>query len=577
MSKAAKAVETKPNPGDRNPDNPKEVWALCTSESSCPWFPDGRWVEAHKPRVLEAAGYRQRCVICSQRARWQRPGEPHPARITENITYPSGSIALLKERTPDQIKRKVSDFLCGICSARHEASMSAGPNETAAFCSECLPWSHITLRAGQWRVKSAERDAVYANIKRVRKALERVRRELREGGSLPANGKMPFWTFTERWAEQYQQANKRSAWDSCVAHYRHLVLYFEGKPIGRIGAGDVDGLKRHLLRQPGLRGLRSEATVGRTLETLRRMLGYAVRQGWLKASPFTDAALVPRYVKLKSDRIVRVEEEDRLHAACVGEFTSLLEALIYLADTGAYDSQRLELTWTDVRFDDERIKSGGGLIEMTPRLSRAMRALWERAGQPTTGVVWSERRALRKLPQLCEVAGVERFQVGAFKRTFAWRMGVAGKDSWHIADMLGLRDPGFIRAYLDSNSEDARQELASQRFKAFIDEQLKGSINANGSGQKNGGAEKREVRQPRFNRDEFIEQLNRFILEAWSITKPKIPSRDFVAGRFALAGLKPTTGSGIKDRLSRCGVEDDWDVYARGVLVRLDLLAAKGY
>lgn len=81
-----------------------------------------------------------------------------------------------------------------------------------------------------------------------------------------------------------------------------------------------------------------------------------------------------------------------------------------------------------------------------------------------------------------------------------------------------------------------------------------------------------ERRRPRFDRQQFINQLDKFIVDAWQETQPKIPSREDVAKRFALKGVKPTTGAGVKGRLVVCEVGDDWDVYVRKVLKRKGLL-----
>ena len=100
MSKAVEAAEAKPKPGNGNPDNPKEVWALCTSGSKCPKFPDGRYVTTTTPLKLESAGFVQRCLMCAQRERQLKP-ETRSGRVRtdEEVVVPSGSAALLGQRS----------------------------------------------------------------------------------------------------------------------------------------------------------------------------------------------------------------------------------------------------------------------------------------------------------------------------------------------------------------------------------------------------------------------------------------------------------------------------------------------
>lgn len=526
-----------PKPGDRNPDSTKEIWALCTSGDKCPEYPAGRYVKTTTPLKLEAAGFRRRCLTCAQRARWSRPGHRHPRLRDGKMPFLDGSTAFLSQppRTEEHIKNRVTPIACGVCGSVHTAGITAGKGSNG-ICEDCLPLLVLVMRREQYTVESAERDRVYAKIRRIRKALD--------ADELAPHGgpQIPFWSLARAWAAWYRRKNKAASWGVYLAHYRHLILFFEDKPIGEIGGEELSGLERHLLETPGIHGMRSPVTAQKTKETLRRILSYAVKRGWLEANP-VGGGLIARYVPLKSDRFVTVNEEDKLLAACDGEFSVLREPLIYLADTGAYDKHREQLAWPDVRFSEGLIRCSGGFFKMTPRLERTMRELWERSGRPAEGRVWPPRPRVRDLlPGLCEAAGVERLQLKAFRRTFPWRMKEIGMDSWVIADAMGLKDSGFIRAHFDVNLDLARRERESGRFLEFKVKELGGAAqigNGNGNGLKN-----------EAERKEFEEIVNHLldIMPQHRIRRHHI-AREYDRRRDTKEALDPTT---ITKLVQRC-------------------------
>lgn len=470
MSQAVEVAQALPKPGDRDPDNPKRMWLLCTSGSACPWHPDGRWQKEQNSRKRAAAGFKRRCHGCAQRERWKDPDAHHPKFRDSNEDWLDGSIALLGQRSQEDTKNKVSPVACGICGngeeETHKASTAHG-RASHGICRDCTPWLILVLKREQYIIHSVERDKVYAKIKRVRKALD-----IDTSGS-PRNSRMPFWSLAQEWADSKQRTSKASSWGHYLAHYKHLILCFEDKPITEIGDEEISRLEKYLSETPGTQGARSPVTVQKVKETLRRIFNYAVKQQWLEVNPLAGRVLVSRYHTLKSDRIVYVDEEERLHAAGVGEFACLKESLIYLADTGATDTRRDELSWPEVNFETGLIGCSGVSVQMTPRLARAMAELWERAGHPSAGRVWPPRPRVRDMfPRLCAAAGIERLYLKYFKRTAAIRMKEAGKDSWYIANVLGLSDPGFIRATLDVSSEQVQQEITSPHFKQFISDEF---------------------------------------------------------------------------------------------------------
>jgi site-specific recombinase XerD len=73
---------------------------------------------------------------------------------------------------------------------------------------------------------------------------------------------------------------------------------------------------------------RKLASVHRELSTLRRMLNYAVNQGWLLNNPFSRTEnLISNASERAREKVLNYEEEARLLAECDGE--NFLTALVY--------------------------------------------------------------------------------------------------------------------------------------------------------------------------------------------------------------------------------------------------------
>jgi integrase len=249
-----------------------------------------------------------------------------------------------------------------------------------------------------------------------------------------------------------------------------MVFYFDETPVGEINSDAVFVFNDFLRKDKPRRGnARATVTVNHTLDWLRRVFNYAKEQRWIKESQFPKrAALTSHRPPLAARRLVRVEEEKRLLAACTGKFAHLREVLIYLIDTGAYDQDRKKLLWANVDLKRKLVKGRhGSSAKMTPRLYEAMRSLWERSDHAPAGPVWTGPRLKTDFQKVCAVAGIDGLRLNDLRHTAAWRMSQAGMRIEQIAATMGILDLNYVRQYLDVNPETAQQEADCPAFKAF--------------------------------------------------------------------------------------------------------------
>jgi hypothetical protein len=293
------------------------------------------------------------------------------------------------------------------------------------------------------------------------------------------------------------------------------------------------------------------------------MLRFAKEQGWIEENPFPrGVALGPAVPLYKDDRIMTREEEGRLHAACSGKFAYLLPALIYVADAPAYLRDFLKLRWADVDFEGGLIPGHRGLVEMTPRLSEAIRSLrgLSRSRPDSPVVSRSVDQCNYDFEKVRAAAGVGGLKWTDIRRTGAWRLERTGKDTRQIAARLGMTHLDNVAALLRVNPDAAKLEAALPGFDQFVLSLFGGSVN--GKGQV-------ETRAPRLDRQKFLARVRKFIVEVWREKRPSTPdkiTREDVAKKFAARGRRPTTGAGVRDNLSRCDVKVDWKVFVWDVL-----------
>jgi hypothetical protein len=205
---------------------------------------------------------------------------------------------------------------------------------------------------------------------------------------------------------------------------------------------------------------------------LKRMLSFAKENGWIAENPFPRGKRLYPRVRFKTNRLMTLDEDERLQAAC-GDDLELRTSFLYMADTGIAYRSVLELLWSEVDFDHGNITAASGIVEMTPRLASALRGLWESAGGSSEGRVFSRTsdHLYQAWYRVRDVAGVRGLTPTDIRRTYVWRMYQAGKRIEHIATALGY-GLDTAHAYLDVDPEAAESERNSVRFQQFMHQQF---------------------------------------------------------------------------------------------------------
>ncbi|MGH9838050.1 MAG: tyrosine-type recombinase/integrase [Blastocatellia bacterium] len=300
-------------------------------------------------------------------------------------------------------------------------------------------------RARERRVKSAE------ELPRLIRQLEN---ELELGGQEMVDGaKMTFRYVAEKYAVEHHKPAKivggrkvegLRALDQPKQFLKTLVLHFGGMKIQAIRYVNLREFKQKRLATPTLRGEdRAIASVNRELEEMRKVLKFALQQGWIARNPFNDGRpLINKSDEVERMRILSVEEEARLLAQCVPPHRAHLHAFLAVAiDTFMRKSELFRLKKGDIDFEKRVINVRGTttktekprVIGLTQRahgeLYRAMQF------QPDDALVFPMGSVKRSFATACRLAGLKDLRVHDLRHTGITRRleaVVAARLPWQI-------------------------------------------------------------------------------------------------------------------------------------------------
>jgi integrase len=229
--------------------------------------------------------------------------------------------------------------------------------------------------------------------------------------------------------------------------------YFGKKKLAAIKHSDLEDFKSHLADKPTRSGGQRElATINRELEFLRRMLNFAVTNGYLQQNPFhagKGRSIIDKSGENERERWPTFGEEIALLAQCVGRRKYLAAPLIVAVDTGLRENELLTLEITDLDFEygviklkAENAKNGRARqIPMTERVKAHLSALCDDENNETDLVFGKIRNQQHAWEAARENAGVEDLTWHDLRHAFVSRSILAGippaavlKASGHASD-----------------------------------------------------------------------------------------------------------------------------------------------
>lgn len=262
--------------------------------------------------------------------------------------------------------------------------------------------------------------------------------------------------------------------------------YFGGALIAKISHSDLEDFKAKRLKQPTRRGERSITDVNRTLELLRTMMRFAIRNGWLAKTPFElGSPVISKADEVRRERVLSFDEERRLLNACLlprhvaykrrgkpivavrTRGREYLHALIVVAlDTAMRKGELLKLTWEDVDLPKRTITvtamnsktARARKVGMTERAENVLKTLWDEGSKKSSDLVFGIKDNVRiGFRNAIAEAGITDFRFHDLRHTAITRMVNAGLPPMEIMKVSGHTQWSTFARYVNPTDETIGQ------------------------------------------------------------------------------------------------------------------------
>ncbi len=224
---------------------------------------------------------------------------------------------------------------------------------------------------------------------------------------------------------------------------------------------------------------RKLSSVNRELATLRRMLNFAVNEGWLIANPFqkTDKVISNASEKAR-ERILDYDEEIILLNECKDEREHIKPILICALDTAMRPEEIYKLIWSDIDFlngiiiiraentktETERI------VGITPRLKDELERLWEQSPKELNFTVFGVRSIKTAFKTACRKAEIKNFRFRDCRHTATTRMVNSGMPQAEIMKTTGHTQLKTFLRYVNLTAENVSN--SAKNFGVFLSVKL---------------------------------------------------------------------------------------------------------
>lgn len=227
---------------------------------------------------------------------------------------------------------------------------------------------------------------------------------------------------------------------------------------------------------------RKLSSIHRELSTLRRMLNFAVNEGWLLTNPFSRTEnLISNASEKSREKVLTYEEETRLLAACEGERIHLRGILVCALDTAMRPEEIFKLIWSDVdlkkgiiliRAENTKIETER-IVGITPRLREELVSLWKASQKDSSHSVFVVKSVKTSFRTACRNAGLPGFRFRDCRHTATTRMVNSGLPQAEIMKMTGHSQLKTFLRYVNLTPASAHENAES--FGAFVSSNLERS------------------------------------------------------------------------------------------------------
>ena len=231
---------------------------------------------------------------------------------------------------------------------------------------------------------------------------------------------------------------------------------------------------------------RKLSSVNRELATLRRMLNFAVNEGWLIANPFqkTDKVISNASEKAR-ERVLDYDEEIILLNECKDEREHIKAILICALDTAMRPEEIYKLVWNDIGFlngiiiiraentktETERI------VGITPRLKTELERVWEQSPKELDSTVFGVKSIKTAFKTACRKAEIKNFRFRDCRHTATTRMVNSGMPQAEIMKTTGHTQLKTFLRYVNLTAESVSE--SAKRYGDFLSSKLSESANKN--------------------------------------------------------------------------------------------------
>jgi integrase len=201
------------------------------------------------------------------------------------------------------------------------------------------------------------------------------------------------------------------------------------------------------------------------------MLNVAQREGWILRNPLLSGdSLISIADERKRERIISLEEEARLLAACEHPRRAHLRAIIIAAlDSGMRKGELLKLRWSDIDFNASIINVRAfntktmreRQIGITTRLRMELQRLYEQSTQEAEASIFGiQDDVKRSFASARKEAGLGDVRFHDLRHTHATRLVAHHIPLSEVGRILGHTQADTTYRYVNANIETARRAAA---------------------------------------------------------------------------------------------------------------------